>query len=370
MDIGIAYDTKKEDLRVPLSPGAVNTLVKNGHPVYLLKGAGESSDFRDEDYIKKGAKIVYSEEELYQRGKLIVTVTPPPVETIPLINSESILMSFLHLAAASEKYLNELLKKKITAIGYEVITDTSGEFPVLSSTSEIAGSLSIQIAAHYLQTNLGGKGILLGGAPGIQPARILIIGAGSVGRAAARAASALGATVLIVDRDVKKLRLVEQHFRERVATGFSSAHSLAEWAKDADVVIGAVYIKGAKTPVVISEEVVASMKKKSLIIDLAIDQGGCVATSRPTTLKSPAYEYKGVIHYCVPNITSLVAHSSSLSLSHVLFPYVLEIADRGENFLKAIPDLAAGTYIHKGKITMKVLADFFKKEYSPIESIL
>jgi len=369
MDIGIAYDPKEQDQRVPLSPGAVSTLVKNGHKVYVLKGAGVASDFSDKDYIDKGANIVYSAEEVYQRGKLILTVTPPPLESISLMNRESILMCFLHLAVASEKYLDELLKREITAIGFEVISDPSGELPILSATSEIAGSLSIQIAAQYLQSDLGGKGILLGGAPGIQPANILIIGAGYVGRAAARAASALGATVLIVDRDVKKLRLVEQHFHERVSTGFSSAHSLAEWIKDADVVIGAVYIKGAKTPVVITEEMVTSMKKKSLIVDLSIDQGGCAATSRPTTLKSPTYEYKGIIHYCVPNITSLVAHSSSLSLSHVLFSYVLEIADKEANFLKYIPDVAAGTYTHKGKITMKVLANLFNREYCPIESI-
>ena len=369
MDISIVYNPQEQDLRIPLSPGAISTIVKNGHNVYILKGAGTASDFSDEDYLNKGAKIVYSPEEAYQRGKLILTVTPPPFEVISLMNKGSILMCFLHLAVASEKYLAELLNRKITAIGFEVISDSSGELPILSATSEIAGSLSIHVATQYLQSNFGGKGILLGGAPGIQPANILVIGAGSVGRAAAETASALGANVLIVDRDIKKLRMVERHYGKGVRTGFSSVHGLTEWVKESDVVIGAVYIKGAKAPIVVSEEMVDSMKKKSLIIDLSIDQGGCIATSRPTTLKSPVYEYKGVIHYCVPNITSLVAHSSSLSISHVLFPYILELTNSGDDFLKYIPDIASGAYTHKGKITMKVLAELFKKKYFPIESL-
>lgn len=369
MDIGIVYDPKEPDFRVPLSPGAVSSLTRHNHRVYLLKGAGAASNFADEDYGARGATIVYSSDEVYQRAKLLLKVTAPPIQDISLLNRGSILIAFLHLAVASESYIDELLKNEITAIGFEVIARENGELPLLASTSEVAGQLSIQIAAQYLQSNLGGRGILLGGTPGIPPANVLILGAGSVGRSAAQVAAALGANVLVLDRDIAKLRLVEQQLGKRIATGFASIHGLTEWIKTADVFIGAIYVPGGKTPLMVSEEMVASMRKGSVIIDISIDQGGCVATSRPTTLINPIYDYKGVIHYCVPNLTSLVANSASFVISHVLLPYILEIGEWGDDFLRHMPDLARGTYTHRGKIISPVLGRLLGREYSLVEGI-
>lgn len=370
MDISIVYNKISEDLRVPLTPGAVSTIVKEGNDVYFLKGAGTASGFSDREYELKGAKIAYTEEEICKRGDLIISVTPLPYDFLAMIKRGATVMSFQHLAVASEKYLDLLLEREITSIGFEVISDERGELVIEAATGEIAGALGVQIAASYLQTNKGGRGILLGGAPGIEPANVLIIGAGSVGRSAARTASALGARVLIIDRNVEKLRLVEDTIGKSVSTGFSSTHGIAEWIKYADVVIGAVYLKGAKSPIVVKEEMVKTMKKGSVIIDLSIDQGGCVETSRPTTLSNPVFEKFGVVHYCVPNIPSLAARASSQALSHALFPYIVEIGNTGDGYLKSIPSLARGTYTYKGKITMKVLADLFNREYTPIEEIV
>ncbi len=368
MDISIVYDKKSEDLRVPLTPGAVSSIVSEGNDVYFLKGAGIASGFSDRDYELKGAKIAYTEEEIYKRGEIIVSVTPVPLEALSMIKRKATIMSFQHLAVASEKYLDLLIEREITTIGFEVISDDRGELIIEAATGEIAGALSVQIAANYLQTNRGGRGILLGGAPGIEPANLLIIGAGSVGRSAARTASAMGARVLIIDRNVEKLRLVEEAVGKQVATGFSSSHAIAGWIKNADVVIGAVYLKGAKSPVVVSEEMIKSMRKGSVAIDLSIDQGGCVETSRPTTLSNPVFEHSGVIHYCVPNVPSLAAKASSQALSHALFPYLIDVGKRGEGYLKEMPSLGGGTYTHRGRITMKVLAELFNREYSPIEA--
>lgn len=369
MDIGIVFDPNEPDFRIPLSPGAVSSLIRNNHRVYLLKGAGLGSNFADEDYQARGAIISYSAEEVYQRAELLLKVTAPPIQRISLLNKGSIIMAFLHLAVASEKYIDELLSNEITAVGFEVIAHENGELPILASTSEVAGQLSIQIAAQYLQSNMGGRGILLGGAPGIPPANVLILGAGSVGRSAAQAAAALGANVLILDRDVRKLRMVEQQLGKRVATGFASIHGLTEWIKTADLFIGAIYVPGGKTPIMVSEEMVASMRKGSVIVDVSIDQGGCVATSRPTTLMDPVYDYKGVIHYCVPNLTSLVANSASLAISHLLLPYILEIGQWGDDFLRHMPALARGAYTHRGKIISPILARLLGRASSPIEGI-
>jgi len=370
MDIAIAHNSGSEDYRVPLTPGAVGSITKAGNNVYLLQGAGTASGYSDREYELKGANIVYSSEEIYKRGDLLVSVSSPSMEALSFINNKTVVMSFLHLAVASEKYLELLIEKEITSIGFEVISDENCELPLEVSTGEIAGALSVQIAANYLQSNMGGKGILLGGAPGIEPAKVLIIGAGSVGRTAAKIAAAIGAEVLIVDRNVRKLRQIEDTIGMGISTGFSSIHGLSDWIKDADVVIGAVYLKGAKSPVVVTEEMVSSMKKGSIIIDLSIDQGGCVETSRRTTLSSPIFEYKGIIHYCVPNIPSLAAKASSQALSHALYQYIIQMSQHGSDFLKNIPDIARGTYTHKGKITMKVLAELFRKEYFPIEGLL
>lgn len=368
MDISIVYDKKSEDLRVPLTPGAVSSIMSAGNDVYFLKGAGTASGFSDREYELKGAKIAYTEEEAYKRGDLIVSVTSAPFDALEMIKRRTAIMSFQHLAVASEKYLNFLLEREITTIGFEVISDSKGELTIESATGEIAGALGVQIAASYLQTNRGGRGILLGGAPGIEPSNVLIIGAGSVGRSAARTASAIGARVLIIDRNVEKLRLVEETIGRHIATGFSSSHAIAEWVKSADVVIGAVYLKGARSPVVVTEEMVRTMKNGAVVIDLSIDQGGCVETSRPTTLSNPVFEHSGVIHYCVPNIPSLAAKASSQALSHALFPYLIEAGKKGEDYLKYIPALERGTYTHRGKITMKVLAELFNREYSPIKA--
>lgn len=369
MDISIVKEQFNLEKRVPLTPGAVGGLVKDGHGVYVQSGAGEGSGFSNEDYTVRGAKIVYTQEEAYGRGEVVLKISTPRYEDFAHMRSGCAIMSFLNLVMASPKYLDGLLGKSITAIGYEVIVDEDGSKPVLSAVSEMAGTLAVQIASQYHQSDRGGMGILLGGGPGVPPAQVLVLGAGSAGMSAARTAASLGALVVLVDRNIKKLRLAEHHLGRRMITGIASQHGLAEWTRMAEVIIGAVYIPGVKTPVLVTEEMVAAMKPKSVIVDLSIDQGGCIATSRATTIVSPTFVHKGVTHYCVPNLTTCISRSASIAISHVLFRYVEHIAGSGLGGLRGHSELASGTYTHGGRITMKSLAQMNDREFTPIETI-
>jgi len=375
MNIGIPRESadaqKILERRVALTPAGVKALVDNGHEVFVESMAGEYSGFSDAEYEKMGAKIVFSKEEVYKRAQMIVKVSRPSEAEYSYLCDGHLLFGFLHLAVAPKSFVEILLERKITAIGYEIIELPDGRLPILQAMSEIAGQMAIVIAARYLQNEDGGRGIVLGGIPGVPPATVVILGAGVVGQNAIRAALGLGAHVVVLDKDVDKLREVEKLFNKRVETAIANVYNIEKAVQFADVLIGAVLIHGALTPKLVTEEMVKKMKPGSVIIDVSIDQGGCVETSRPTTIVNPVFVKYGVIHYCVPNIASNVARTATYALTNVSLPYILEIANSGlEHVLRERPSFAKGVYTYLGYCTNQSIAEIFNLKYKKIEELL
>jgi len=365
MNIGIWKHGRQPDNRVPLTPGAVGALVREGHKVWIQSGAGERASFPDENYARRGAVVVFSPDEVCGRAEILLRVGAPTLEELELVSPGATLMSFLHLAMVSSRYLDVLLEKRLTAIGCEIVQNRHGERPVLASVAEIAGKLAVQAGAHYLQTTEGGRGILLNGAPGVAPANVLVLGAGTLGTCAARAAMSLGAKVLLLDVDIRRLRAAENSIGPGLVTGVASPHGLSEWLRTTDLFIGAVLVPGGRAPVAVSADQVGTMPRGAVIIDMSIDQGGCVATSRPTSFESRTYVEHGVVHYCVPNITSAVARTTSYAMSHALYPYVSHLAERG--FGGAGADLVRGTYVHGGAVTHRELAQLTGRAFAQLD---
>lgn len=302
---------------------------------------------------------------------MVVKVSRPDEDDYEFLCDGHMLFGFLHLAVAPRRFINLLLERRITAIGYEIIELPNGHLPILQAMSEIAGQMSIVIAARYLQNEDGGRGIVLGGIPGVPPATVVILGAGVVGQNAIRAALGLGAHVIVLDKDIDKLREVERLFNKRVETAIANVFNIEKAVQFADVLIGAVLIHGALTPKLVTEEMVKKMKPGSVIIDVSIDQGGCVETSRPTTIANPVFVKHGVIHYCVPNIASNVARTATHALTNVSLPYILEIAETGfSKTIKTHPYFAKGVYTHKGFCTNRNIAEIFDLEYKKIEELI
>jgi alanine dehydrogenase len=375
MNIGIPRESadaqKILERRVALTPAGVKALVDNGHEVFVESMAGEYSGFSDAEYEKMGAKIVFSKEEVYKRAQMIVKVSRPSEAEYSYLCDGHLLFGFLHLAVAPKSFVEILLERKITAIGYEIIELPDGRLPILQAMSEIAGQMAIVIAARYLQNEDGGRGIVLGGIPGVPPATVVILGAGVVGQNAIRAALGLGAHVVVLDKDVDKLREVEKLFDKRVETAIANVYNIEKAVQFADILIGAVLIHGALTPKLVTEEMVKKMKPGSVIIDVSIDQGGCVETSRPTTIVNPVFVKYGVIHYCVPNIASNVARTATYALTNVSLPYILEIANSGlEHVLRERPSFAKGVYTYLGYCTNQSIAEIFNLKYKKIEELL
>ena len=364
MRIGIPKETLREEKRVGLAPVGVDALTKAGHSVFVETEAGLGSHFSDQDYINAGATIVYSAEEVYQRAELIAKVTPLTEETADLIQENQIIFSFLHLSVGKKYIIDKLLEKKVTAISYELI-EKKDQLPVLQSISEIAGQLSIQVGSKYLKSDVpSGRGILLGGIPGLAPAAVVILGAGVVGYNAARAAYATGAQVIVLDKDLRRLRRIENNLSKNITTVVANPMTIARGVKFADLFIGAVQIKGEKSPHIITEEMVKTMKKGAVIVDVAIDQGGCVETSYPTTLSDPIFIKHNVIHYCVPNIPALVARTASYGLTNASIEYITSIADNGlGNALIGDVGFSKGVCTYKGTCSNEVIAETFNLEY-------
>lgn len=367
MRIGILKETHFEEKRVALTPAGVQTLVDRGHQVFIEKDAGLQSRFTNDEYEKVGAKISYSAEEVINRSELVVKVAPPTEEEVSLLNQEQIIFSFLQLFMR-KKVLEILLDKKVTSIGFELVEDNDGNLPILSVMSEIAGQMSIQIAARYLEKNFDvSRGMLLGGIAGVAPASVVILGAGTVGTNAAKTALGFGAQVIILDKDLKKLKRIEEILGKHITTVVLNSYTIERAVKFADVLIGAVLIKGEKTPHLVSEEMVKSMKPGSVIIDVSIDQGGCIETSRPTTISNPVYIAHNVIHYCVPNIPALVSRTASYGLNNVIIDYLLEIADQGlDDALKSNDGLLKGVCTYSGNCTNEALAELFNLEFKKL----
>ena len=329
MNIGILKEDSVNEKRVALTPEGVRALVAVGQTVYVQQKAGSAALFSDEEYQQAGGVIVYSPEEVVNRSSIVLKVAPPTVDEVRLFDEGQLLVSFLHLGASQRKILDALLEQKVTGIAYELIESSRGDLAVLQVMSEIAGQLSMQIAGHFLQSHEGGRGILLGSVPGIAPASVVILGAGTMGRTAARVALGMGAAVTVLDRDLSRLRELEYLFQWKIVTGLANEYAVARAARHADALIGAVLVKGEKAPYLVTEKMVKEMKAGAVIVDASIDQGGCVETSRPTTLAEPVFVRHGVVHYCVPNIPSAVPRTASRGLTNALLPYVQTVAELG-----------------------------------------
>jgi alanine dehydrogenase len=371
MNIGILKEIFPSERRVSLTPGGVKTLVGLGATVYIERNAGALSYFSDDEYRAAGGTIAYSPEEVVNRSDIVLKIAPPNETELNYLREGQTFFSALHLAIAKRKTIETLLEKRVTAIAHELIENEHGDLPIVQTMAEIAGQISIQVAAHYLQTREGGRGVLLGSIPGVPAADVLILGAGTVGRTAARVALGLGASVLVIDKNISHLREVENLFQWRVATAISDQHVIEKAVRQADVVIGAVLLKGEKTPHLVSESMVKQMKPGSVIVDISIDQGGCVETSRPTTLLDPTYVMHGVVHYCVPNTPASVPRTATVGWTNVLLPFLREATELGmEQVLKTDIGLAKGVCTFRGHCTNKVASKSFNLPFEDVQKLL
>jgi len=372
MNIGILKEPPARERRVALTPAGVQALVGGGNQVFVERDAGVASHFSNEEYQSVGGTIVYTSDEVFGRSNILLKISSPTQDECQRLVESQTLFSFLHLAIAKTTVMKSLLSRRVCAIGYELIEDGDGNLPILQVMSEIAGQMSSQIAARFLESNNNGRGIVLGGITGIPPATVVIIGAGAVGGAAARMALAAGAEVIILDKELSRLRTLEQRFNYRVITSLANEYNLKKALRFADVVVGAVLIKGERAPHLVTEEMVRSMKPGSLIIDVSIDQGGCIATSRPTTLDNPTYVLHDVIHYCVPNIPANVARTATHGLTNALLPYLLALAHDGvDQAIASNSGLAKGVCTYDGECTNEAIAKRFEmgwKEIRPATS--
>ena len=357
MIIGIPRETHRHEHRVGLTPVAVRRFVGLGHQVVVERSAGVTARFTDREYEEAGAQVVYSSEEAYRRADLVCKVGVVSTEELALLKPGLVIGAFHHLAVAPKSTLERLCALEVTAIGYELVEDADGSRPILVPFSEMAGQMAVYLAGYYLQNELGGRGILLGNVPGIAPLTVLILGAGTAGRTAARRARAVGAHVIVLDERLEKLRTVNQELAGQVVTQLVSPARLAQYTKIADVVIGAVLIPGARAPFLVTEEMVKAMRPGSVIIDLSIDQGGCVETSRPRTPDNPSYVVHDIVHYCVPNMTANVARTASRALADAAQGLLDGIVTKGvAGALRDDPGLAAGTYLYRGQVVQRSLA--------------
>lgn len=357
MDVGIPRQKNSFDFRVGLTPMGVELLVQDGHRCYIESGAGQGSGFSDDRYQRAGGTIVFSAEEVYGRAQLILSVSRPAVAEFEMLQDGHILCGFLHLAVIHPAKLDLLLKHKVEAIGYETIQSDDGHLPVLAAASQIAGRMVPAVASQLLQNDQGGHGILLGGVPGVPAATVVVVGAGIVGRNAALAFEDVGAEVQVLDMDLRRL----QELEDRGFTGQTMVaypFNIARAVRDADVVVGSVLVPGARAPKVVTRAMVRSMKPRSVIIDVAIDQGGCVETSRPTSYQCPTYIEEGVTHYCVPNMTGVVARTTTHAINNAAWPYVRLIANLGlEAALAEDSALRRGVNLLNGEIVHPALKE-------------
>lgn len=369
--IGIPRETNFQENRIALVPDAVGMLCQNGHTVFVENNAGEDAKFTNNEYSDAGAIIKYSTEEVY-KSDVVVKVAPPSLQEIEMMQPRLTLFSVMNMMTQDAEYFRQLSRKKITAIAYEIMKDRSGIFPVKRAMSEIAGNTSILIAAEYLSNIEYGKGYMLGGFSGITPSEIVIIGAGTVAEYAARAAMGLGAMVKIFDNNLYKLRAIQEKLNTRVFTSIIQPRVLLKSLKTADVLIGALHSNEGRTQCVVTEDMVAQMKKGSVIIDVCIDQGGCVESSKITDHDNPVYQKFGITHYCVPNIASRVPCTASYALSNFLSTILINIADEGgiNGALNTDMWLRSGVYLYNGILTNKVVGHYFKLPYQDINLLI
>jgi len=357
MNIGIPKERRDLELRVGLTPYGVDLLTRAGHICYIEKEAGLGAGFTDHDYERAGGRIGYSGEEVYGRADMVLKAVRPTQEELDWLREGQIIAGFLHLAAARRRTVEVLLEKRITAIAYETIEEDDGTLPVLRTMSEVAGRMAPQLAATFLQSDHGGRGVLLSGVPGIPPARVAILGAGVLGTNAARTFLGLGADVFVLDRNLERLREIDQEFNGRITTMVSYPFNIARVARFAEVLIGAVLVPGARAPIIVTREMVRSMKRGAVILDFSIDQGGCVETSRLTTLRDPVFIEEGVVHFCVPNVPGAVPRTATHAFNNAVWAHLRHVAEVGpEQALEEMPALTRGVATRDGKIVNEPLA--------------
>ena len=363
MIIGVPKEIKNHEYRVGMTPSGVQELVATGHSVIVQSQCGEAIGFSDEDYRNAGAAIVGTAEEIFVRAAMIVKVKEPQPEECKLLRFDQILFTYLHLAPDPEQ-ATLLLASGATCIAYETVTDARGGLPLLAPMSEVAGRMAIQAAAHCLEKAQGGRGVLLGGVPGVEPAKVVVIGGGVVGINAARMAMGLGADVTILDQNLPRLKAIDENFNGRIKTLFSNKAAIEAQIKEADAVIGAVLIPGASAPKLVTRAMLTLMKKGSVLIDVAIDQGGCFETSRPTTHENPTYVIDGIIHYCVANIPGAVARTATMALTNATLPFVLELAHKGAHqALLSNIHLQHGLNVYRHHCTCAAVAEALHQPY-------
>lgn len=371
MIIGVPKEVKNNENRVALVPAGVVALVECGHRVLVERGAGEGSGIADDAYTEAGAVLRATAREVYQEADLIVKVKEPQPEEYGLMKEGQVVFTYLHLAAEPE-LVRVLLDKKIVGIAYETVQLDDGSLPLLAPMSEVAGRMSVQVGAQFLQKNHGGPGILLGGVPGVPPAEVVIIGGGTVGTNAARIAVGMGARVTVLDNNPRRLAFLDDLFGGRVRTIMSNSYNLARAVAEADLLIGAVLIPGARAPRLVTEDMVKKMKPGAVIVDVSVDQGGCIETvDRVTTHADPVYVKHGVIHYAVANIPGIVARTSTFALANATLPYVLKLANMGyREAALADPALARGLNTLGGHVTLRGVAEAFGLPCAPLAELL
>ncbi len=367
MDIGLVKDRRPFEHRIGLTPDAVKVLTTSKHRVYVETGAGAGAGFADESYEEAGATIVFSEDEVLLRSELIVRISPPAPQEYQKFHEGQVVLSSWHLAVAPPEHFRSLLDREVTTVGYEIIEDDEGNAPVLQAMSEIAGRIAVIVGSGLLLNEFGGKGMLIGGAPGIPPASLVILGAGTLGCCAALCARGMGAHVVALDRSIAALRRLQAKVGADVPTMLATKSNIEKALAFADIFLCAVAVHGERTPILVTRDMLKLMKPRSLIMDLSIDQGGCCETSRPTDFSNPTYEVDGVLHFCVPNLPSEASRASTRALTNAILPFIEQIAEQGfDEAVRQNASLRRGTYTHRGRCVRESLAQSFGVEYTPV----
>jgi alanine dehydrogenase len=368
--VGLPKEIKDNEYRVGLTPAGARALSDAGHQVIVEKSAGDGSGFEDALYQKAGAQIIDSADDVWARAEMIVKVKEPIEPEYPRMREGQLLFTYLHLAPDHE-LTNQLLRRKVTGIAYETITDRKGGLPLLTPMSEVAGRMAIQVGAHYLEKMAGGRGILLGGVPGVPAARVVILGGGVVGTNAAKIAVGMGAHVTIIDNNLDRLRELDDIFLSKISTLASSAYMIHDAISNADLIIGAVLVPGASAPRLVTRNMLKDVPNGAVIVDVAVDQGGCIETTHPTTHSNPTYYVEGVLHYCVANMPGAVPRTSTFALTNATLPYTLKLANKG--FFEAIrsdPGLKAGVNTYAGQCTYQAVAEAQSLPYTSIDALV
>ena len=369
--IGIPKETTFQEHRVPLTPASVAVLVGRGNEVVVERGVGQAVQFQDSDYTEAGAMLADGPEEVF-KADMILKVAPPGQKEIEMLRPKQILISALQMTVQPKDTLRRMMEKKVTAVAWDFIKDREGIYPIIRAMGEIAGSTSVQIAAEHLSTDKGGQGLMLGGISGVTPAEVVIIGAGTVGEFATRAAMGLGASVKVFDKSIYRLRRLQSDLAQRIWTSVIQPDQLKQALQQADVAIGALRPEHGRAPMVVTEDMVREMKNGSVIVDVSIDRGGCFETSHPTNLSDPVFKKFGVVHYCVPNIASRVPRTASYALTNIFTPLLLGMGDVGgfEELIKRDLGLRHGVYLYNGALTSEVLSEAFKLPYKDLDILL